>query len=308
MKISVVSPIYYGEAHLNELVERTETHLLSLGVEFEIILVEDGSPDNSWDKMVEIAELNKNVKLIRMSRNFGQHYAITAGLAHATGDWVVVMDCDLQDQPEEIGALLNKMQEGFDIVFARRAVRKDGFLKKLSSRIFYKFFAFLTDTEQDEAIANFGIYNKKVIAAILSMKDKIKYFPTMSKWVGFNATSIDVEHSSREDTKSSYNLRKLFKLAFDNIISFSNKPLRLTVSFGLMISAISFLFGAYYLVLYFRGEIVVLGYASLIISIWFLSGLIIFFLGVFGLYLAKIFDSVKDRPVFIVSEKINFED
>ena len=271
IKISIVSPIYYGEKHLEELVSRNSKCLESLNVDYEIILVEDGSPDKSWQKMLEVANSNKKVKLIKMSRNFGQHYAITAGLSCATGDWVVVMDCDLQDQPEEIGKLFAKANEGYDIVFARRAIRKDGFFKKLSSKIFYKFFAYLTDTEQDEAIANFGIYNKKVIDAILSMNDKIRYFPTMSKWVGFDSTAVDVEHSSREDSNSSYSLRKLFRLAFDNIISFSNKPLRLTVSFGVFISFVSFLFGAYYMVLYFMGEIVVLGYASLIISIWFLK-------------------------------------
>ncbi|MEM8886587.1 MAG: glycosyltransferase family 2 protein, partial [Bacteroidota bacterium] len=245
---------------------------------------------------------------LKLSRKFGQHYAITSGLKEASCDWIVVMDCDLQDKPEEIPNLYHKAQEGFDIVFAQRKERKDKWLKRLSSKVFYQVFSLLTDTKQDATIANFGIYHKKVIQAVLSMKDHIRYFPTMVQWVGFSNTRIQVEHGQRAEDESSYSWGKLIRLAFDNIIAFSEKPLRISINLGLSISFISMLIGIFYLYKYLKGDIVVLGFASLIISIWFLSGLIILLLGVVGVYLGKTFERVKERPHYIVDEKLNFNE
>ncbi|HMB63279.1 MAG TPA: glycosyltransferase family 2 protein, partial [Eudoraea sp.] len=248
------------------------------------------------------------VKGIRLSRNFGQHYAITAGLEKAKGEWIVVMDCDLQDRPEEIPALFEKAQEGYDIVYARRLVRKDGLLKKMASKIFYRLFGYLTDSKQDPSIANFGIYHREVIRSILKMKDHVRYFPTMVQWVGFRSAKLNVDHSRREDGKSSYTWRKLLTLALDNVIAFSDKPLKLTIRLGFVISMISLCIGVFYLYRYLAGEIIVLGFTSLVISIWFLSGLIIFILGILGIYLGKTFDRVKDRPTFIIHEKLNLNE
>ena len=308
IKISVVSPVYLAEELVNELVRRLHQTLSKLGVGYEIILIDDGSPDNSWEQIKLLCETDDKVKGIRLSRNFGQHYAITAGLEKAIGEWVVVMDCDLQDKPEEISALFEKTREGYDIIYARRLFRKDSFLKKTSSKIFYRLFGYLTDSKQDPSIANFGIYNREVIKSILSMKDHVRYFPTMVQWVGFSSAKLDVDHSQRGDGKSSYTWVKLLSLALNNIIAFSDKPLKLTIRLGFVISLISFSVGVYYLCLYLMGEIVVLGYTSLVISIWFLSGLIIFILGILGIYLGKTFDRVKDRPTFIIHEKLNFNE
>ncbi|MDH7445051.1 glycosyltransferase family 2 protein [Aquimarina sp. 2201CG14-23] len=305
MKISIISPVYRAQNLVVELVERLENSLSQIFDQYEIILVEDGSPDNSWEAIENICVKNKNVKGIKLSRNFGQHYAITAGLANATGTWVVVMDCDLQDQPEEIPKLFDKTKEGYDIVYAQRELRQDGFFKKISSKMFYKTFGYLTDSKQDPSIANFGIYNQKVIQSILSMNDHVRFFPTMVQWVGFNSAKINVEHSSRAEGKSSYSWRKLISLAIDNIIAFSDKPLRLTIRLGLIIAILSFLSGLIYIYRYINGEIKVLGFASIVISIWFLSGLIIFILGIIGIYLGKTFDKVKERPTYIISKRIN---
>lgn len=302
--ISVVSPVYKGENLVEELVNRIKTSLEKFAPSFEIILVEDGSPDKSWKEIEKVCAKYPFVKGIKLSRNFGQHYAITAGLQQATGHYIVVMDCDLQDIPEEIYKLYEKAKEGYDIVYARRVLRQDSFLKRLSSVAYYKLFSYLTDTVQDHTIANFGIYHKQVIDAILSMGDHIRYFPTMSQWVGFRKTSIDVSHGKREDI-SSYTLSKLLHLAFNNMISFSDKPLRLTVQLGILISAISFFMGIYYLFLYFSGEIKVLGFTSIMISIWFLSGVIIMILGVLGLYIGKIFEAIKQRPRYIIEKILN---
>lgn len=305
MKISVVSPVYLGEGLVNELVCRLSNSLSDITTDYEIILVDDGSLDGSWKEIQNICSKNKNVKGIKLSRNFGQHYAITAGLESVSGELVVVIDCDLQDRPEEIPNLFAKINEGYDIVYARRTLRKDGFFKKLFSRIFYRLFSYLTDSKQDSTIANFGIYHKKVIQAILAMKDHVRYFPTMVQWVGFSSSKIDVIHSHRLDGESSYSWAQLIHLGLNNIIAFSNKPLILMVRLGLLISFLSFLAGATYLYQYFMGTIVVLGFASIIISIWFLSGVIILLLGIIGVYLAKTFDRAKERPTFIIDKKIN---
>jgi len=308
IKISVVSPVYASEDSIKELVERIESTLHSIPISYEIILVNDGSPDNAWEIIEELSADNSQIKAINLSRNFGQHYAIHAGLSHCTGEWIVVMDCDLQDQPEEIANLYKKALEGHDIVYAVRGERKDGKSKKLGSRLFYYLFNYLADVEHNSDVANFGIYNKKVISAILRMNDHIKYFPAMTRWVGFNSTSIQVAHHERHSGESSYKLKSLVKLASNNILTFSNKPLIITMRLGLIISFISFLVGLWYLFLYFRGEIEVLGFSSIIISIWFLSGLILFFLGIIGLYLGKMFDQVKNRPTYIIAQKLNIDE
>ena len=305
MFISIVSPVYKAEKLVELLVSRVTEAVSLITSEYEIILVEDGSPDKSWEAIQEVCKKHSHVRGVKLSRNFGQHYAITAGLQEANGEWIVVMDCDLQDRPEEIPRLYQKAIEGFDLVFARRKFRKDGPLKKLSSKLFYSAFSYLTETKQDAAVANFGIYHRKVIKAILSLGDVIRYFPTMSQWVGFEKGYLDVTHAEREEGKSSYSWKKLFKLAFNTVIAFSDKPLRLTISLGILISLISFVIGGFYLVKYFLGEVEVLGYTSLIVSIWFLSGVIIIVLGIIGVYLGKNFEQSKNRPPFIVDYKLN---
>lgn len=305
MYLSIVSPVYQAEKIVEKLVEEIHANVPEITDSYEIILVEDGSLDDSWLRIEEICKEDKKVKGIKLSRNFGQHYAITAGLQNAKGEWVVVMDCDLQDRPEEIPLLYRKAAEGFDLVFAARTIRQDNWLKQLSSKAFYAFFSYMTDTPQDYTIANFGIYHRKAIDAILMMGDHIRYFPTMSQWVGFRKTKLEVKHGSREEGKSTYTWKKLSQLAWNNIIAFSDKPLRLTVKFGLIVSISAFLIGFYYLTQYFSGKIEVLGFASIILSIWFLSGAIILVIGITGIYVGKVFEKIKDRPQFIVEKTLN---
>lgn len=303
--ISVVSPVYKAEFFVEKLVSEIQKVMSVIGVDYEIILVDDRSPDNSWIRMKELSNSNPKVKSIRLSRNFGQHPAIMAGLSMAQGEWIVVMDCDLQDQPKEIEKLYKKAIEGFDIVLARRTNRQDGFLKKLSSKIFHKTYSYLTDTKFDSTIANFGIYNHKVIDEVLDMNDYIKSFPLFVNWTGFSVRSIDVEHAPRDSGGSTYTFAKLISLAFNTIISFSNKPLKLFVKFGMLMSFLSFIIGIITIFKYYDGEISVLGYSSLMISIWFLSGIIITTIGVVGIYIGKIFDQSKGRKPFIIDKIIN---
>lgn len=303
--ISVVSPVYGCSTCILELYFRLKETLEKISPHFEIIFVNDASPDEAWEKITEIAKTDSRVKGINFSRNFGQHYAIAAGLDHCTGEWVVVMDCDLQDQPEEIEKFYSKAIEGYDLVLGRRKIRFDNYFKKLLSKIFYIALAYLTETKQDHTIGNFGIYHKKVIASIISMKDHIRYFPALVRWVGFSAATVDIIHSVRKSGKTSYSFRKLSQLAMNTILSFSDKPLRITIKLGVMISMGSFLYALYVLLLYLNGSVVISGWTSLIISFWFLSGMIIFLLGVVGLYIGKMFERVKDRPLYIVDTIIN---
>lgn len=305
VRISVVSPIYRGEKMVSELVRRNVDALSGMGVDYEIILVNDASPDESWAAIEQECKKNPKVKGLNLSRNFGQHYAITAGLSYATGEWIVVMDCDLQDRPEEIPNLYAKAQDGYDSVLAQRVQRTDGWFKKMESRCFYKVFSYLTETKQDASVANFGIYNRKVIDAVLSMGDAMRYFPTQIQWVGFKRAYLPIQHDERAEGKSTYNLSRLFRLAFDTIISFSDKPMRLMVKMGLFVTIISFIVGIVFLVRYCLGEIEVLGFTSLIISLWLLGGIIISLIGVVGIYLGKLFEKAKDRPTFIVNQKLN---
>lgn len=305
--ISIVSPVYRAEKILDQLVAELVTVLQQLDCTYEIVLVDDRSPDNSWEVMQELSRQNPNVKSIRLSRNFGQHPAIMAGLTFAKGEWVVVMDCDLQDQPKEILSLYAKAVEGFDIVLARRIHRQDGFFKRLSSKLFSIAYSYLTESKFDSTIANFGIFNTKVIASVLTMQDYIKSFPLFVNWVGFTSTAISVEHAPRASGTSTYTLSKLLSLAFNTIISFSNKPLKLFVKLGLLISMFSFLVGLYTIYRYFNGEISVMGYSSLLVSIWFFSGIIITIIGIVGIYIGKIFDQAKDRPSFIIDKTINHD-
>ena len=307
MLLSVISPIYKGEAMLEELVSRIEESVETFTKEYEILLVNDCSPDESWSKIEEICQKDNKVKGINLSRNFGQHYAITAGLANSIGDWMVVMDCDLQDRPEEIPNLYHKAQEGYDSVFAQRIERKDSFFKRLSSTIFNKVFAFLTDQEQDKTVGNFGIYKRKVIEAVLSMGDSVRWFPIMVKWVGFKIGYLPVEHAERAEGKSSYSFRRLLSVASDNMIAFSNKPLRLMLQFGFGVVALSLLIALFYLIRYFAGGIAVDGFTTMVISMWLLGGIIIMLIGMTGIYIGKIYDKSKDRPLYIIRDKLNMD-
>lgn len=304
-QISIVSPVY----HAAEIVPHLVRHLLAamheLGASFEIILVEDRSTDQSWEAIKRECQRNSKVIGLRLSRNFGQHSAITAGLRYSRGEWIVVMDCDLQDKPDQISVLYKKALEGFDVVFARRRLRKDSRLKRLYSKVFYSIFSYLTGTKQDAAIANFGIYRNKVIDAVLSMNDNIRYFPAMVQWVGFRTTTVDVEHSERLNGETAYNLRRMLRLAINNIISFSDKPLQLVAEGGLALSFLSLSIGLIYLIGYLFGAIKIAGYASLIISIWLTAGINILVLGLVGIYVGKAFEKAKNRPVYIVDEVVN---
>ena len=302
--ISIVSPVYRAAKILPNLVSEIDAVMEKLGEDYEIILVDDRSPDNSWEVMKTLAQQDPHLKVYRLSRNFGQHPTIMAGLSKAKGDWIVVMDCDLQDQPKEIEKLYLKALEGYDVVQASRIVRKDGQLKKLSSKIFYKIFNYLAGIKINNEIANFGIYNKKVINSVLKIDDYIKFFPLFINWVGYNAIAIPIEHSERSDGDSSYSFSKLISLALNVIISFSDKPLKLFIGLGTFFSGSSMLIGIWILIRSIQGKITEPGYTSIILSIWFLSGILMMCIGIVGIYLGKTFNQTKNRPIYLIDEEV----
>ncbi len=303
--ISIVSPVYNAGQCINELIERLTKVLKLINCSYEVILVNDASTDNSWNIIKQLSSKNIHIKAVNLSRNFGQHHTITAGIDLSCGDWVVVMDCDLQDRPEEISNLYNKAKDNFDIVLARRINRKDGFFPKTTSAFFGKVINYLSGSRIDSSVANFGIYSKKVIDEVKKMKEPIRCFPVMVNWMGYNKTTIDVKHAERFKGKSTYNFSKRLSLGLNIILAYSDKPLRLAINFGLVISLISFIFGIIVLIKYLNGKIGVSGYTSLILAICFFSGIIITLIGLVGLYVGKTFEATKNRPLYLISESVN---
>jgi len=300
---SIVSPVFGSEELVDELVHRLQASVGSLTQDYEIILVDDRSPDGAWARIQAQTLRDPRVQGVRLSRNFGQHAAITAGLDRCRGEWVVVLDCDLQDRPEEIPMLFAVAQRGYDLVLARRSNRQDSWGQKMMSRMFYRVLSYLTETPQDPAVANFGVYHRKVITAVLAMRENIRYFPTMVRWVGFRAGYLAVAHAGRSAGSSSYGLRQRLRLGLDTLMANTDKPLRLTVKLGLLLAGGAFLFVPVTLWRYLTGQITQPGYTSLILSIWFFSGLLLAVLGMVGLYIGKTFEQVKNRPLYLVDEQ-----
>jgi len=303
--ISAVIPVYKAENCLHELYNRLHNSLSKITSDFQIILVEDQGGDKSWKLIKELNTLDDRVKGIQFTRNFGQHYAITAGIDYCNSDWVVIMDCDLQDRPEEIPNLYYKAQEGFDVVTANRIKRRDPFIKKSFSWLFYKVFSYFLDLNYNGNVGNFRIISRKVVMNFREIREQLRFFGGLITWMGFSTASIDVQHNDRLEGKSSYTFKKLWKLASNAIIAYSDKPLRLSIRLGFLMSLCAFLYGIYVLFHAFTHHSAVLGWTSLIISIYFIGGIIIGILGIIGIYLGKTFDETKKRPLYIINEMIS---
>lgn len=305
--ISVVSPVYRAEKTLHELVRQIEEVVSPISEAYEIILVEDCGPDNSRQIIREICKKDAHVKGVFLSKNYGQQYALNAGLDAASGEWIVTLDCDLQDTPAFIQTMYNRAQQGYDIVLASRQQRQDGYVKRLGSHAFNKLMKYLTEVDMDESIANFILYNRKVVEAMKAMGDYRRYYPLMNKWVGFRPYVEPIPHAERTDgISSSYTLRKRINLAWETIIAFSDKPLRLMMKTGVWISALTIIAALILAIHYICTGIRVDGWLTLFVSIWFVFGVQMSLMGLVGVYVGKIYEQSKSRPSYIVSERINF--
>ncbi|KAA9129740.1 glycosyltransferase family 2 protein [Marinihelvus fidelis] len=300
--ISVVTPVYGRSLDLVTLYERIRTSLSSITEDFEIVMVNDASPDNAWEVIQKLSGRDRRVKGVNLSKNFGQHEAITAGIELSRGEWVVVMDCDLQDPPEDIPKLYNKALNGFDIVFGKRKERNDSATKKTLSRLFFLFIKHGCGLEHEPETANFGIFSRRVVKETQNNARMQMPFMRRLHDLGFRRSHVQVGHNHREIGESSYSLRKRISLAFDSVISYSNRPLKFAVACGFSMSAISAIYAAVVIAQYLFLQKPPAGWASVIVSLYFIGGLLLAIVGVLGLYVGKVFDVARGRPAYVVQE------
>lgn len=307
--ISVVVPVYGCRAALPELHRRLVATLEGMDKSFEIILVNDACPQGSWGEIEKLCTIDERVVGVNLSRNFGQIRAITAGLDKSRGDWVVVMDCDLQDRPESISRLYEKAQEGFDVVFARRIARKDTGLTKLLSRSFYKVYEYFTDGAYDSSLCNFSISRRIVIDNYCRMREHNRAYTMFIKWLGFRQTAIDLEGDKRFEGESSYDFRKKMKMASELITAQSVKPLKFAISVGFLFAFVSFCVILFLIIRHLLDPVnALVGWTSTVAFILLMGGLNLVAVGVVGLYVGNIFTESKNRPLYVVAEVLNRED
>jgi glycosyltransferase involved in cell wall biosynthesis len=303
-KVSVVSPVYNEEKSLSEFVSQVIFELEKLSIPFEILICNDGSQDGTRVLLSKICKADSRIKEIHFSRNFGQHAAIAAGVHAPVGEYVVVMDSDLQDDPSAISKLLDKAESGYDIVFVARTNRKISKLYSLLQRNFYFFLNMISDLSFDPRFGNFSIISKKVRKAYIELNGSIKYYPAALNWLGFTTSVVYSEQRARKsESKTKYNLFSRLRLAFQVIVAHSRKPLKLAVILGFIIAAVGILLSFWVLWLFLNDNLSQPGWTSTIVAIISLSGLQLFTLGIFGLYIGEIFDSSQKKPQFIIESK-----
>jgi dolichol-phosphate mannosyltransferase len=303
--LSVVSPVYMAEESIEELVDGLHRATIEITSDYEIILVDDGSPDDGWNKIRQLCAGDSRVKGIKLSRNFGQHYAITAGLEYSGGQFVAVMDCDLQHDPIYIRDLMDAARKGFDIVYTGTDRRSHSPFKNITSKLFYKLFNWLTDISISEAnVGSYSLLTRKAVNSFLRFHDFHRHYLLVVRLLGYRSTTVAIEHRPRKKGRSSYTLKKLILHAIDGITSQSNKLLRVIVNLGLLFVLGSAIASA---VIVYRYSVhgFLPGWTSLIVVTLLCSGVILMSLGVIGIYLSKIFDQVKGRPMYIVESVEN---
>lgn len=304
MMLSVVIPVYGCREALPELYRRLTKTVAKVTDDYELILVNDNCPQNSWEVISELCNRDDHVKGIELSRNFGQMKAILAGLDYSTGDWVVVMDCDLQDRPEEILRLYEKAQEGYDVVFARRKKRKDNFIKIFLANQFYRIYRFATDGSYDGAICNFSIVKRNVISSYCLMREQHRGYVMYIRWMGYKEAVIDVEHDERYAGDSGYSLKKRINMAIELLTSQSDNILRWFVGLGFLMSIFSFIVIIGLVIYHYMGDVSV-GWTSLIATNVLIGGIIIMVIGIVGIYVGNIFMQVKERPLYLIRQVLN---
>lgn len=304
--ISIIAPVYNEEEGIREFIQRTLKVVKQDFSNYELVLVDDGSKDHTIAIIQEIQKEEKNIRVIRLSRNYGREIALTAGLENAIGDIVVLMDADLQDPPELIPQLIKKMQEGYDIVYAARTNRiNESWLKKLSSKLFYRLSSSLTGFEIPDDGGDFRAMNRKVINSLVKMKEKVRYMKMLYAYVGFKIASVPFERNSRYKGKTKYNYFKLIDAALDAIVSFSDKPLRFVAVFSLLISLLMFVLSFKGIIDKFFVKDVESGWASIFFVMTMMFSILFVFLAIFAEYISRILIETKDRPLYYVTEELN---
>ncbi|HWY12167.1 MAG TPA: glycosyltransferase family 2 protein [Bacteroidia bacterium] len=304
-KISIIVPVYNSAAFLNNLVKAIDLQKNTSGWNLELILIDDGSRDESYAKIEELTKTYNYIKGIKLSRNFGHQIAVKTGLSHCTGDYVAIIDDDLQDPPSLLPGFFSYLDNGYDVAYGVRKKRKESVLKKLSYSGFYRLLKSLSDTEIPLDSGDFCVMKKHVVENMLKLQEKNPFLRGIRAWVGFKQIGVEYERSARVEGESGYTLKKLLKIALDGIFSFSSVPIRTITILGL----VGFIFAVVYSIIvvfgYFAHGIAVQGFATLAIIISFFSSLILICLGIIGEYMVRIYDEVRNRPYVIIEKTIN---
>ena len=302
-EFSIIIPVCNEEDNLSALYDRLSVVIGKLGT-YEIILVDDGSKDRSWQLIKELHEKDGRVRGVSFSRNFGHHIAITAGLDYAKGRTIILMDGDLQDQPEEIPKLWRKLCEGYDLVYGIRKVKKDSLMKRFNSFLFWWLLNKLSGIDIPRNQTLLRIFDKKILDVLKDMRERARFIHGMIAWTGFRTALFEVEHARRERGVSKYNTIKLFRLAFNAVTSFSTVPLRLATYLGLLSAGVGLCYGFYFLYKKIFLGIPVLGYASIIVAVLFVGGVQLLILGIIGEYLGRVYQEVQARPIYILRDTV----
>ncbi|AEI89284.1 MAG: Glycosyltransferase involved in cell wall bisynthesis [Candidatus Midichloria mitochondrii] len=302
-KISIIVPVHNEEEAIEPFIDNILTVLNKLTDNFEIIFINDGSSDQTLKKIITQRERLPQIKAIDLSRNFGKEAAITAGLDYASGEAVVPIDVDLQDPPTLLEGMVQKWQEGFDIVFAKRVKRnKDSFFKKKTATAFYWLWNKVADTQIPVNVGDYRLLDKKVVLVLRQIREKNRFMKGIFAWVGFKSSVIEFERPERFSSTTSFNFIKLYKLALDGILAFTSAPLKIWMYIGFIISISSFFTIIYLITRTVIHGVDVPGYASIMITVLFMGGINLFSLGIMGQYLARIYDEVKNRPIYLINK------
>jgi dolichol-phosphate mannosyltransferase len=304
--LSIVVPVYGCANCITALHERIAGTLEDVEPNWELILVDDASPDGAWAGLVALAHRDHRVRALRMSRNFGQHAAITAGLAESRGDYVAVMDCDLQDPPEMLPRLLEAAREGFDVVLCRREQRRQSIFRRLAARVFFKLRNALSEVPADIQYSTLSLITRPVVEAFLRMGDRDRLYLLILNWLGFRRTEIVMPHAERHSGRSSYTLSKLIAVALDGMFFQTSRVLRWIVYAGFALAALGMLLAAVFVALYFTQQPLP-GFTTLAVLILVVGGFTMLSTGVTGLYVGKIFEQVKGRPLYVLAEEVSGE-
>jgi glycosyltransferase involved in cell wall biosynthesis len=308
-KISIIIPMYNEESNLDYLFERLESVLNCLNNTYEIICINDGSRDNTLQLLIEQNQRNSCIKVINLSRNFGKEIALTAGIDYSSGDVVIPIDADLQDPPELITEMLEKWQEGYDVVYAVRKSRQgETWLKRFTADSFYRIIGKMSSIPIPANTGDFRLMDRKVVEALKRVSERTRFMKGLFAWVGFKQTYILFDREPRFQGKTSWNYWKLWNFALDGIISFTLIPLKVWSYIGLVISLISLLYASFLVIRTLVFGVDLPGYASIMVSILFLGGIQLISLGVIGEYLGRVYEEVKARPLYLVRECYGFED
>lgn len=302
MKISIVTPFYNEEDGIKTYFATMIPILESTGMEYEIVAIDDGSKDKTFNILQAKASELKQLKIIKFSRNFGKEIAVTAGIDHAIGDAVIPMDADLQDSPEILPQMIQKWQEGYKVVLAERTSRHDPLLKKITASIFYKIASKIMDSKIPKNVGDFRLLDKAVVAEIRKLRERNRFMRGILSWVGYNTAIVKYERKQRVEGKTKYNYKSMIKYAFDGIFSFSAFPIRIITYCGVAISSLSFIYGIIIIISKLFFDIGIPGYSSIMSVMLFLGGINFIFIGVIGEYVGRIFNEVKERPLYIVEE------